>query len=153
MLHAFFADEAGAVAILAARVLGIPAVVSVLGGELVALPDIGYGAALGRGGRLTTSFTLERADLVTVGSGAQEKLVRRSHPRAPVELLPLGVDLRRFCPSPTARRTTARTVLFAGSLEPVKDPVTLLARVRHRGEGKERRPAGDPGRWLAGRCV
>ncbi|HUP82565.1 MAG TPA: glycosyltransferase, partial [Candidatus Limnocylindria bacterium] len=68
LVHALWADEAGAVAVAAARLIRRPAVVSIMGGELVALRDIGYGAALGRGGRITTRLSLRGAAAITAGS-------------------------------------------------------------------------------------
>src|SRR5579872_5061972 len=43
VLHAFWATESGLLAAMAGRVLLIPTVVSLAGGELVALPEIDYG--------------------------------------------------------------------------------------------------------------
>ncbi len=124
LVHGLWADEAGAVAVLAGRLLGRPSVVSVLGGELVALPDIGYGAALGRGGRLTTGLALRLARVVTCGSAPLADDIRRAGRPAPL-VLPLGVDLGVFAPDANAR-AGPRTILFVGSLEPVKDPGLLL---------------------------
>ena len=124
LVHALWADEAGAVGVLAGRLLRRPAVVSVLGGELVALPDIGYGAALGRGGRLTTRLALRLATAVTCGSQPLADDLRRLGGPKPLDL-PLGVDLETFSPGGAAPRLP-RTLLFVGSLEPVKDPGLLV---------------------------
>src|ERR1051326_8511797 len=43
VLHAFWATESGLLAALAGRILGVPTLVSLAGGELVAARDIGYG--------------------------------------------------------------------------------------------------------------
>jgi len=43
VLHAFWATESGLLAAVAGRMLGVPTLVSLAGGELVALRDIGYG--------------------------------------------------------------------------------------------------------------
>jgi glycosyltransferase involved in cell wall biosynthesis len=127
LVHALWADEAGAVATLAARLVRRPAVVSMMGGELVRLPAIGYGTALGVGGRWTTSIALRLADVLTAGSQAGR--VALAERRGRVVPMPLGVDMTRFTPSvspglPSSDRDSR--ILFVGSLEPVKDPVTLL---------------------------
>jgi glycosyltransferase involved in cell wall biosynthesis len=120
LVHGLWADEPGALAVIASRVLGKPAIVSVMGGELARLSDIGYGAAIGRGGRWTTRLALARADAVTSGSEQLRDAIATSSGRA-VELMPLGVDL------PTDDdRSPGDVVLFVGSLTPVKDPVTAL---------------------------
>ncbi len=48
VLHGLWADEPGFLAVRAGRLLGVPAVVSLLGGEMVAFPEIGYGGQLGQ---------------------------------------------------------------------------------------------------------
>ena len=143
VIHGLWADEPGAVAAIAGRLLRRPVVVSVMGGELARLPDIGYGAALGRGGRWTTAIALRDADLVTAGSRQAVASVARRGLAAPRLLLaPLGVDVATFHPeggTPTGSRATdaakmadavpetpKTTVLFVGSLEPVKDPASAL---------------------------
>jgi glycosyltransferase involved in cell wall biosynthesis len=125
LIHGLWADEAGAVAVIAGRLIRRPVLVSLLGGELVGLPDIGYGAALGIGGRWTASIALRGADLLTAGSSAGRDALARRRPRAKVVLAPLGVDLSQFRPADTAVPGAA-TMLFVGSLEPVKDPAALF---------------------------
>lgn len=124
VLHGMWADEAGAIAAVVGRLIRRPAVVSVLGGELVALPDIGYGAALGRGGRWTVRAALRLADAVTAGSGHLRNQVLERRPDTRVDLAPLGLDTVDF--KPAAARPREDTVLFVGSLEPVKDPLLML---------------------------
>ncbi len=124
LVHGLWLDEPGAVATIAGRIIRRPVVASVMGGELVALPDIDYGAALGRGGRWTADVALRGADLVTVASSEMADAVRARR-SGPVDLLPLGVDLTVFRPVDDGPRAT-QTILFVGSLEPVKDPAAML---------------------------
>jgi len=125
LVHGLWADEAGAVSGLAARLIGRPAIVSVMGGELVRMEDIGYGAGLGRGGRWTAAFALRGAAIVTAGSSAVQGQALARRPGADVRLLPLGVDTKLFRPGGTPPNAAAR-ILFVGSLEPVKDPALLI---------------------------
>ena len=142
VLHGFWADEPGAVAVGAARLLGRPSIVSVMGGELAAHADIGYGAALGRGGRLTVGASLRGADLVTVGSSWLFRVVAPCAPDVPMRLLPVGVDVARFAPA--AGLAAEPRVLFVGSLSAVKDPVLLLrAFAQVRTPGAQLVVAGD----------
>lgn len=68
VLHALWATESGMLAALAGRMLGVPVVVSIAGGELAALPDIGYGGRLVRAERARVRLALRLADVVTAGS-------------------------------------------------------------------------------------
>src|SRR5207247_1302934 len=52
VLHALWVDEPGTIATLAGRALGVPSVLTSLGGELTAIPEIAYGGQQRRRGRL-----------------------------------------------------------------------------------------------------
>lgn len=121
VVHALWADEVGAIATTAARMIDRPSIVSFMGGELTALPDIGYGAQIGRGGRWTVRVATRRADMITVGS-IYLRLQAEAVIGDDVRLVdqPLGVDLATYYPADSP--PLGQTVLFAGSLEPVKDP-------------------------------
>jgi glycosyltransferase involved in cell wall biosynthesis len=155
VLHALWAHEPGLLAALASRVTGTPVVVSVLGGELVDLPALDYGGGRGRLNRRIIPLALRGAARVTVGSRFLEEIARRDRfwdDRWRV--WPLGVDTDRFRPGRPSRAAVALdgrpALLHVGSLEPVKDPSTLLrafatasaglpeARLHMVGDGSER---------------
>lgn len=126
VLHAFWIDEPGYVAVSAARALGIPSVATLLGGELVSLPEIGYGGKRSRLNRLLARRALRSASLVTVGSRSLASLLDARGPRP--EMIPIGVDLERFRPGdavPSLLRGGTK-LLHVASLVPVKDQRTLL---------------------------
>ncbi|MFN8538497.1 MAG: hypothetical protein U0232_13600 [Thermomicrobiales bacterium] len=102
-LHAFWATEAGALAAVAGRLLRIPTIVSLAGGELAILPDIGYGDQLAPAQRAKVRLALRLATHVTGGSRTLldlaalhlRHLPRPHHP-------PLGIDTTLFTlPSPS----------------------------------------------------
>lgn len=130
VVHGFWADEAGFVAALAARQLGVPAVVSLMGGELVALPQLDYGTQLSRSGRWLTGLSLRLAHVVTAGSPQLQAQAAPYVGHAGARLLPLGVDTTLFHPgSPPAAGQPGEggaRLLHVGSLVPVKDQATLL---------------------------
>jgi glycosyltransferase involved in cell wall biosynthesis len=133
VLHAFWATESGLLAALAGRLLHRPVLVSLAGGELVALRDIAYGDQRSTWERLKVASALRLASAVSAGSQYLVRIGQRFRPR--VERLPLGVDTRLFRPDDA--RATAR-LLHVGTLTPVKDQGTLLAafaelRRRHSG--------------------
>jgi len=139
-LHGLWADEPGWLAVTAGKWLGVPTVVSLMGGELVGLEDIGYGVQLHRTGRWLVRSSLRRAATVTVGSGFLGRLARGRGVGSRLVELPLGVDVDLFRPEGDDRDLQpgmegAIRLLHVGSLTPIKDHATLLRamqRVRDR---------------------
>jgi glycosyltransferase involved in cell wall biosynthesis len=123
VLHAFWATESGLLAALAGRLLGVPTLVSLAGGELVALRDIGYGDQRIAWERLKVRLALRLASAVSAGSGYLQRIAQRFRPH--VARLPLGVDTSLFHPAPAR----GDRLLHIGSLTPVKDQHTLLRAV------------------------
>lgn len=132
VLHAFWATESGALAVLAGRALRIPTVVSLAGGELVGLRDVGYGGQLVRSERLKVSLALHLASVVTAGSEYLLDLARPwigSRPPDQRRRAPLGVDVQRFRPASCRPPGGAWSIVQVASLSPVKDQRTLLRAV------------------------
>jgi glycosyltransferase involved in cell wall biosynthesis len=133
-LHAFWLDEPGWVAAWAGRRLGVPVVLSLAGGELCRLPDIGYGLLLLRGrGRLLRA-AVRQAAIVTAGSRylcaqAEAYFGARSLARA-VRYAPLGVDTERFAPRPSSLPAPGAKLVHVGALTPVKDQALLIRAFR-----------------------
>ena len=136
VLHGLWADEPGFLAAAAGRLLGAPAVVSLLGGELLGLRDVGYGGQLRRINRWLVRVALRGAALVTVGS---TYLCRLAHPHIIPErlhVMPLGVDTGMFYPDSARANPTPLVegdikLLHVASLVPVKDQATLLRAFSH----------------------
>lgn len=129
VLHALWAHEPGAVATRVGTHLGVPTVVSLLGGELVSLPAIGYGGQLSWSNRWLTRTALARASAVTVGSLELRNLAARHTELAKIRVAPLGVDMSRFAPHAAGAGLTlagSPSLLCVGSWIPVKDQRTLL---------------------------
>jgi glycosyltransferase involved in cell wall biosynthesis len=131
VVHAFWADEPGLVATACGRLLRIPTIVSLMGGELVSLPEIQYGGQLSRLNRWMIREALRRASIVTAGSAHLEKMARRHRPSGDLRVQPLGVDTRLFTPykNPCERELRLQgtpSLLTVGSLVPVKDHDMLL---------------------------
>jgi glycogen(starch) synthase len=128
VLHAFWGDEAGYLAVAAAGRLGVPSVVTLMGGELVALPDIRYGTQLSLAGRWLVRRSLARADRVTVGSAFTEAMVRPLVANGRLRRLPVGVNTSLFSPAAQSSPPLAGRfqLLQVASLVPVKDQEMLL---------------------------
>ena len=124
VLHAFWANEPGAIAIFAGRALKLPVIVSVAGGEFIGLRQINYGGQLHLIERAMIDWTLRSANRVTVGSRYLQAIAARW--RNDVCVLPLGVDEQLFSPGDHPKSNGSLTILNVGSLAPVKNQIELL---------------------------
>lgn len=127
-LHGLWADEPGFVAVMAARLLRVRCVVSLMGGELVDLPQIGYGHQRSRAARSLIAASLYGADAVTIGSRTLYECARNRVPEQKrLVVCPLGVDTTLFSPNGTrADMGAGFHILHVASLEPIKDQTTLI---------------------------
>jgi glycosyltransferase involved in cell wall biosynthesis len=126
VIHAIWSGSCGLVAAAAGTLLRIPSLVHVAGGELAAIPDIGYGGALTWRGRLREAVILRAVSTVTAAS--EPVIAALSAIGIAAHRVPLGVDLQSWPPRDPVRRRhdgPARLIHVA-SLNRVKDQPTLL---------------------------
>lgn len=136
VVHAIFSGSPGLIAVSAAWMLGIPSLVHLGGGELVALADIGYGGHLTWRGRLREALVLRAAFAVSAASAPM--IDRLGSLGISARRIPLGVDIEIWTPSEPRRRDISQParLIHTASLNRVKDQPTLLlalARLRDRG--------------------
>lgn len=125
LVHAIFSGSCGLVAVAAARSLGVPGLVHIAGGELVAMHDIDYGGRRRWTGRLREAVVLRAADAVTAASRPIIDALAALGIRA--QRIPLGVDLRAWPPlCPRERGDAVARLIHVASLNRVKDQRTLL---------------------------
>ncbi|HEX9844763.1 MAG TPA: glycosyltransferase family 4 protein [bacterium] len=136
VLHAVWVARQGVVAAGMAKLLRRPLLLHVTGGDLAALPDIGFGLLAGTRGRWWLRLAARGASLVTVPSDWMRRLALEHGVVA--ERLPLGVARDRWPASPPRPRqpSAPARLLHVASLNRVKDQRTLLRAVEGlRGEG------------------
>lgn len=91
LIWGLWLDRAGPAACALGRLLGCPALVSVMGGELARLPELGYGGRRTAAGRAKVQAVLRAASALTVGSAPLAGQVRALAPRARAYVTPIGV--------------------------------------------------------------
>lgn len=136
VVHAIFSANPGLIAVSAAWLLGVPSLVHLGGGELVALTNIGYGGRLKWRGRLREALVLRAAFAVSAASAPMIDCLDSLGISA--RRIPLGVDIETWMPSEPRPRDIAQParLIHVASLNRVKDQPTLLralARLRDRG--------------------
>lgn len=124
ILHGLWANESGFAVAVAGRMLRIPTVVTVNGGELVALPSIGYGGQLRLYSRWMVSRALRLASAVTTASNSMLGCLRAR--RADANRIIFGVDCHRFAPGASRPNRNGFRLAHIASLNRVKDQTTLL---------------------------
>jgi glycosyltransferase involved in cell wall biosynthesis len=136
VLHGYFVSTAGFVTVLAARMLGVPSIVSARGNDLDR-------AAMDPAKAAHVLFALTNATLVTANAGVLAKKAGALAPAQQVLLVPNGVDATLFSPGPPDAALRAELdvgdrpiVCFSGEARAKKGLATLLVAAREL--GKER---------------
>ncbi len=129
LVHSIWSGSCGAAAVSAATLLRLPSAVHLAGGELVALPDIGYGGRRRWRDRLREALVLRGATVITAASTPM--LAQLAGLGLVGRRLPLGVDLDTWPSRPPAARNPRLPlrIVHVASLNRVKDPGTMLQAV------------------------
>ncbi|HEY2446897.1 MAG TPA: glycosyltransferase family 4 protein [Rhizomicrobium sp.] len=131
VIHALWAVPQGMLAAVACKMLDIPVLLHLPGGDLANLPAIGYGGRFTLKGRIGLRIAVLGADRVAAPSAI---MVRdASELGIPAERMPFGVALDGWPVAPPRRRpeSTPATLLHVADLSPVKDQETLLMAAFH----------------------
>jgi glycosyltransferase involved in cell wall biosynthesis len=145
VIHALWAAEPGFCGAIAARLLRVPLVLSLPGGDVVSHPDFGFGAFSTWRGRLRVRLAVAGASAINTPSEWMTRLTAKAGISA--ETIALGVALDRWpVAAPRAREAgTPLRLLHVASLNRVKDQPTLLramALLKERGVAFELDVAG-----------
>jgi glycosyltransferase involved in cell wall biosynthesis len=125
VLHALWAVPQGTLAAIAGKSLRIPVLLHLPGGDIVRMPQIGYGGRVTLAGRVALRVAVAGADRIAAPSlhmvdHAQQLGIRAVH-------APFGVALDRWPVKPPRRRGNASArLLHVADISPVKDQETLL---------------------------
>jgi glycosyltransferase involved in cell wall biosynthesis len=126
IVHGYWALPSGLFAVMAGKILGIKNVVSLLGGDSISLPEIGYGQLQNSFSRRVILSVLSQADAVVFLTAYMANNLRKvGFVRKDFKIIQWGSDI--IGPY-LSDRDIGHPVqfLYVGNFSPVKDPVTLL---------------------------
>jgi glycosyltransferase involved in cell wall biosynthesis len=125
LVHAIFSGSCSFIAVAAAKLLHVPSLVHIAGGELIALDAIGYGGRRSWKARAREALVLRAADAITAAS--MPILDSLNSLGLDALRVPLGVDLRRWpALAPRRRKSACAQLIHVASINRVKDQATLL---------------------------
>jgi glycosyltransferase involved in cell wall biosynthesis len=126
VIHAFWAGAPGQVACAFGMMAGVPIAVTLPGGDLASIPEIGYGAQLRWRSRVAIRFVLSRVSAILVPSHWLADHARAQGWRPIV--CPFGVALDHWPPAEPRQRRASEPLrlIHVASLNRVKDPFGLL---------------------------
>jgi len=125
-VHGFWSFPCGFFAVLFGKVFRMRSIVSVLGGDAIALPEIQYGQLLNPLKRKLILWTLRQADEVNaLTQYLIDNLSKHGLKRNDAKIIPWGIDTTLFTFSEKPLSETVQ-FLHIGNLHPVKDQKTLL---------------------------
>ena len=100
LVYSWFAGDHSAVAEVLARVRGKPSVLASGGGDVAAMPEIGYGAmSRGLRWRAPAKISLGLASVVLAFSDFSKDEISRAHRPRDLRTLYLGIDTLKFAPA------------------------------------------------------
>jgi glycosyltransferase involved in cell wall biosynthesis len=126
VFHAFWFGATSTLALVAGKILQVPVVVSLGGGELTSLPTINYGGRRALRSRIHNELALRFAKTITAGSDYALQPIKQR--RNDARRVPLGVKGQIMEKGKKASSDTLRAIHVA-SLNRVKDQPTLLRAV------------------------
>lgn len=126
VIHGFWALPSGMFAVLLGGALKIKSIVSILGGDAIALPEINYGQLQRPLSRMLILWTLERADeVVVLTQYLLDNLKKAGLTRDRIQIIPWGIDTELFSHNIKPISNPIQ-FLHVANLHPVKDQKTLL---------------------------
>ena len=129
VVQSIWSGSGGLIAVTASKLLRVPSLIHVAGGELAAIPDIGYGGGLTWRGHVREALTLRAASVVTAAS--QPVIGKLATIGVRAQRVPLGVDLETWPARAPVRREGVARLIHVASLNRVKDQPTLLRALAH----------------------
>lgn len=126
VIHGFWTLPSGLLAVLIGKIFQIKSIVSVMGGDAIAIPEIKYGQLQTTLNKKLILWTLHHADEVTALTRyLTNNLQNAGLKRSSIKIIPFGVDITQFTFLEKPIVQPAH-FLHVANLHPVKDQTTLL---------------------------
>ncbi len=124
-IHGFWILPSGFLAVLLGKIFKVKSIVSVLGGDAIALPEINYGQLRSRLSRKLVIWTLDHATTPTVLTQYLTENLKRYGLKSQPLVIPWGINTQLFTYRDKPLQDPVQ-FLHIGNFHPVKDQVTLL---------------------------
>ena len=126
IIHGFWVSPQGFTAVVAGKMLHLPSVVSIPGGDITYLPSIRYGGMSDPVKRSLVRWSIRSADRVSVLTRYQKRTMEeKGISCGELSIIPFGADDSRFMYRPRPLSAEVRFI-YIGNLNRVKDPFTLV---------------------------
>jgi glycosyltransferase involved in cell wall biosynthesis len=127
LIHSFWIYPAGTLGVVLGKVLSIPSMVTVQGGEAAALPQINYGNMTRPWKKKITLWTCEKATcLNSISQFLADELNKHGLKRKDAVVIPFGPERTIFNPVNKETESECLRIIHVANLTEVKDQVTLL---------------------------
>ncbi len=126
VVHGFWVITQGVVAVLAGKLIRVPSMISLPGGDTVYLPAIEYGGMRNGLYRIIIRWCVARASRTIALTAFQQRMTESNGVKfRRISVIPFGVDVAQFAFRPKSISTPVRFG-FIGNLNRVKDPFTMV---------------------------
>jgi glycosyltransferase involved in cell wall biosynthesis len=126
VIHGFWIMLQGIVAVVSGKLLNVPSIVTLPGGDVTYIPAIQYGGLSNRIKRMMSTWCIHHASRVVTLTRFQQTIMKQHGiARSHISIIPYGVNLTRFQFHPHAF-TKPLQLMYIGNLNRVKDPWTLI---------------------------
>jgi len=126
IIHGFWIMLQGIVAVFAGKLLNIPSIVTLPGGDITYIPAIRYGSLSNHIKIMMSRWCVQHASRVVTLTRYQQTIMKqRGLVRSHIAIFPFGINLARFQfhPHPFA---VPLQLMYIGNLNRVKDPWILI---------------------------
>ena len=126
MIHGFWIMLQGIVSVLLGKMLNIPSVVTLPGGDVTYIPSIRYGSLSNPLNKMLVAWCIHHASCIVMLTRFQQTMMQSNGiSREQISIIPYGVDITKF-QFRLHPFSKPLQLIYLGNLNRVKDPYTLI---------------------------